>query len=347
MISCTKLSILVFVALEPVPHSFFHFLRPSINSDFKNFIGNANAACNHSFFHSFSLLKVVKINMAFAQQHRRPTQRLSVTQREYDNNNDSAALHDDTLLSPRRPSSDSDNDWHVISSAIPPTSSSSSLQRRESASPASDPSEPESFSSFRHSDDIEWLSDFDTQSSSARDDEFIANLPTHDGTGLFGEQYSDTSPLSPDESDSPTSFARAVQRISDDRQRSAERTWRAQAIDFEPDSPSKPNILLPYGGINAPSFANKSRHTRSDDNSNNNDSDDSSQVSLPSFVPTVPGFTTSDMSADKDSRRDSDAQTSEVSSTPDTKSNVKFTRRRRRNLDRFAYSSIKAVCCSN
>ncbi|ORX62065.1 hypothetical protein DM01DRAFT_1403779 [Hesseltinella vesiculosa] len=88
-------------------------------------------------------------------------------------------------------------------------------QRRDSA-----PSEPESLSSYRPSD-IESYTDTDDPPNIV-----FSNLPAHDGTGAFVIDTSDE--------DVPAT---------------------ASLRDFQPSSSSMPNILLPHGGIRAPSFA--------------------------------------------------------------------------------------------
>ncbi|KAI9013416.1 hypothetical protein CLU79DRAFT_838801 [Phycomyces nitens] len=174
--------------------------------------------------------------MAFVQQHRQPRRsRLS---------SEEPAVVQRTR-EPTRSSllSESDNDWHVISTAIP--SSPRSHPSPEATSPSLEPSEPESFSSFRPSD-TESISDIDIPTAPTFVPVF-ANLPVHDGTGTFLDDSD-----SQLDSDSPIGFARVVRRILHSPQPA---TWPTHEGDFEPNSPSMPNILLPNGGIHPPSFA--------------------------------------------------------------------------------------------
>ncbi|KAI8146238.1 hypothetical protein BJV82DRAFT_409865 [Fennellomyces sp. T-0311] len=258
--------------------------------------------------------------MAFAQQHRRPQHRhqrsLSTSADELisDNQDFAPTSH---ILSPRvtqptTSASDSDNDWHVISSA---SRRSSAAPRRDSESSFLAPSETSS--SLRQSD-TESFSDIDTLTSSVRNE--FTTLPAHDGTGTFLDEpgyFSDGTNRSQDEADSPSAFARVVHRMLDNRQSSHSQPWRANINDFVPESASMPNILLPHGGITVPSFASSSTNQPAQE-------EETSEQSLPSFRPTVPN-------APIQSGSQSDTSASHNASLSD---NVKFARRRRRNLDR-------------
>ncbi|KAI9312857.1 hypothetical protein BX666DRAFT_2030739 [Dichotomocladium elegans] len=263
--------------------------------------------------------------MAFAQQQRRQRRfQHSSPLLRYDSEkeeDESTIATSNLILSPRLPpppasASDSDNDWHIISSAVASSSpSSSSLRvntRRDSASTHFDPSEPESLASFRPSD-TESFSDLDTQMSTGRQE--FSNLPAHDGTGTFMD---DDPGLSSDVSQeeagsSPSSFARAMHRII-----------RAREADFEPECDSMPNILLPHGGITIPSFAVTPPEQQQQQDESHRPS--RSMSSTPSFRPTVAG-------GEVDSLHFVDEDTGGTQTTTSLSGEVKFTRRRRRNLD--------------
>ncbi|KAI9491666.1 hypothetical protein BDB00DRAFT_475616 [Zychaea mexicana] len=311
--------------------------------------------------------------MAFAQQHRRPQHRyrrspsLGTDDLISDDYSSQAFVAPTSLiLSPRAAtitttaaaappttqqqqppaSSDSDNDWHVISSAAP-SRRSSTVPRRDSASSALDPSDTSS--SVRQSD-TESFSDIDTLTSSVRNVDEFTTLPAHDGTGTFLDEpgyFSDGTNRSQDEADSPSAFARVVHRMLDNRrgsnsgqqqQQQQQLAWRAQPNDFAPESASMPNILLPHGGITIPSFAlnthpdqqqtiaQQQQHKEQLQQQKEEGEEDqkSDEYSLPSFRPTVPAFPINDIQSQSDTS---------ASHNTSLSNDVKFTRRRRRNLD--------------
>ncbi|KAG2227849.1 hypothetical protein INT45_002087, partial [Circinella minor] len=321
--------------------------------------------------------------MAFAQQHRRPQHRrqISVSTDDFisdnENSQDFSPPPTSLILSPRAitrttitttlqpptTSSDSDNDWHVLSSASRRTSSSTSTTtanitpaelRRDSASSTLEPSDTSS--SIRQSSDTESFSDIDTLTSSIRNINEFTTLPAHDGTGTFvldeePDYFSEGTNRSQDDADSPTAFARVVQRMLDTGNRRESNTeqhqqqeqqipWHAQPNDFIPESESMPNILLPHGGITIPSFAINTNTTEATSSTKNNDekitaTDKEKEVEqeqksnsevfpLPSFRPTVQGFPIQDIQSQSDTS---------ASHNTNLSNDVKFTRRRRRNLD--------------
>ncbi|KAL0084028.1 hypothetical protein F4703DRAFT_1608717 [Phycomyces blakesleeanus] len=236
--------------------------------------------------------------MAFVQQHRQPRRsRLSsdepvVSQRTRE------LTRSSTL-------SESDNDWHVISSALP--SSPRSHPSPEAVSPSLEPSEPESFSSFRPSD-TESISDIDIPNALTFVPVF-ANLPVHDGTGTFLDDSD-----SQLDSDSPIAFARVVRRILHSPQPA---TWATYEDDFEPNSPSMPNILLPNGGIAPPSFASQPQAEAEAEVEAEVEEGKEKIQSLHSALILPQGLSESECSK---STQDND--------------DIKFTRRKHRNLDR-------------
>jgi hypothetical protein len=221
--------------------------------------------------------------MAFVQQHRRPIHRSPPLEASTDDELTTRPIPtiENHILSPGQAhshtisvsaTSESDTDWHDISSAIrssssdttssfsdvlpppPPTATTStssiiSIDRRDSLSIGT--SEPDSYSSVRPSD---------TESFSDIDFAFGA-LPLHDGTGTFVE-HDDLDRTSEEET---TRHLAPQQTITEHRLvRSREAGTAARvstASDFEPTSPSMPNILLPYGGIHLPSFASSANPT--------------------------------------------------------------------------------------
>ncbi|KAG0172454.1 hypothetical protein DFQ28_005082 [Apophysomyces sp. BC1034] len=311
--------------------------------------------------------------MAFAQQHRRPHNR---TQQTFSSDSeelgsayhrgrrteDLASTSANLVLSPRpiQPvsssnPSDSENDWHVISSALP-----SPPARHGSCSSVLEPSEPESFSSFRPSD-TESFSDVDIHSSVADNATLgmgaqtivFSNLPAHDGTGTFADEpgFCSDNTTSQDEADSPTAFARVVQRMLHEQQQQQQFERTADEHDFEPDSESMPNILLPHGGIRPPSFVHNQPY--SDTISSTSSYPITNRLS-PAFKPTVTGHD-SQLSATPSSAeermastvrghdaRPSDESTEsanrDIESFTQTPSYVRFSRKRRSNLDRHEWT---------
>ncbi|KAI8393451.1 uncharacterized protein BYT42DRAFT_6787 [Radiomyces spectabilis] len=286
--------------------------------------------------------------MAFVQQHRRRYHR-SQPSVSSDSEDMSSIYHKsgsvtqtNLVLSPgvTQPSSsypsDSDTDWHVISSALPSASSSQPSPSHSNLSPALPPSETESFSSFRPSDtesfsDVDMHGDATVDPSHGQSSLFFSALPAHDGTGLF---VINSDNRSAHDANTPAAFARVVQHML------GEQEWRTTTDEqeFEPDTTSMPNILLPHGGICPPSFAH-SIHMSSA-------SSLSQPVSPTSASPHPPWaeFTTHDldMVLSAEAMEPVDAQLSEASVTTTsttstnrayTRDNVKFTRRRYRNLD--------------
>lgn len=255
--------------------------------------------------------------MAFAQQ-RRPAH---TQQRRLYNETSTEDLRQEAnvnaVLSPTtRLSSDSDTDWHVISTAS--SQHHRPLHIRTSSSPTFDPSEPESLVSFRASD-TESFSDLDIHHSDQPSPQF-STLPAHDGTGTF------TDALSEEDSSSPSGFAQVVKRsmLRSDKEKQDDSTWRAQIADFEPDSASMPNILLPHGGINLPSFANPAEpHAQTTP---------ASADTAPAFAPTLHNVPLSDHTDSDVTTRTSRSAT--TASATDTDSPVRLAHRRRRNLDR-------------
>lgn len=319
--------------------------------------------------------------MAFAQQHRRPQhrQRSSVTSEDAPpppRSLPETTIQDDIgetnlILSPgavgrtttnvvvsntattsnTSTSSESETDWHVVTSALPSPSS----QRHDYTSPALDPSEPESFSSF-HPSDTESFSDLDIPTSSLRNGREPAvefsSLPFHDGTGTFMQsnnlQHRPVLPSPPpppaaaavetpqqqefmllrdDDLSSPAAFARAMHRMLDNHPSPpVDRTWHAQEIDFVPELSSMPNILLPNGGIAVPSFVNKAN--------NNQQQRRQSNLSTPSFHPTVLNVDSEALSSLEGDEADVSETNSGTYSDNIAYNNAKVARRRRRNLDR-------------
>ncbi|KAI8330501.1 hypothetical protein BC941DRAFT_440687 [Chlamydoabsidia padenii] len=188
---------------------------------------------------------------------------------------------EDGLLSPSPPptlrshvpstSSDSETDWHVISTAL---RSNSSSDTSSLPPPPQDSSEPESFSSSFRPSDTESFSDLDFA---------FDVLPSHDGTGAF---------------------------IEDETEEEGGLVLR-NMTDFEPNSPSMPNILLPYGGIHRPSFVtNRSLYQQ------------------PTFQPTV----NDDMvSSDASYSNQEEYNSGTTNSSADDQ--IQFTRKRPINLD--------------
>ena len=269
-----------------------------------------------------------------------------------------------TTVQPPITSSDSDNDWHVISSASRRTSTSTNAiatnitpasLRRDSASSTLDPSDTSS--SIRQGSDTESFSDIDTLTSSIRNINEFTTLPAHDGTGTFvldeeADYFSDGTNRSQDDTDSPTAFARVVHRMLDtnnqresnteQQQQQQQIAWHAQPNDFMPESESMPNILLPHGGITVPSFAINTNTTEATSSTKNNNEkitmtekekdlepdqkSSSEEYPLPSFRPTVAGFPIQAIQSQSDTSASHDTNLS---------NDVKFTRRRRRNLERY------------
>ncbi|CAO3597611.1 unnamed protein product [Absidia cylindrospora] len=301
--------------------------------------------------------------MAFVQQQRRPRHRSPPLDASTE---DEISTHpiptnDNHILSP-------DTDWHDISSAIrssssdttssfsdilppaPPalaptattsTSSILSIDRRDSLSIGT--SEPEWSSSFRPSD---------TESFSDIDFTFGA-LPSHDGTGAFVEQ-DEQDRTSEEETTRHDDTHLEQQRQSAAEQRllvtihTAASRW-STAKDFEPTSPSMPNILLPYGGIHLPSFA-ASTSNRMDNLSSALPPIDTPYYSTstldhrvpPQFQPTVfpkDVMVSSDEQLSIPLSRQLQQQEDDDSSgaTDETSADypLKFTRKRPRNLDRI------------
>ncbi|KAI8066381.1 hypothetical protein BC940DRAFT_302699 [Gongronella butleri] len=188
--------------------------------------------------------------MAFIQQRQR--RQATTTPLLSSDTEDIASVSSfmDTSFGP----SDSDTDWHLISQQLHPSPSTrtTSTSRRDSMD--------QSLSSFRPSD----LDSYD---------EMFATLPAHDGTGAFVDA---AAPASSDDDqlllhdDLPADPALGVSQtsqtpaLSPQQQQIApfHRTKRRPSFrDFEPSSSSMPNILLPHGGIRAPSFAQSTDDT--------------------------------------------------------------------------------------
>ncbi|ORZ08891.1 hypothetical protein BCR42DRAFT_424227 [Absidia repens] len=262
--------------------------------------------------------------------------------------------------------SDSETDWHVISSGLRSSSLTTTSSLSSSGTPASRPStshlgslrrdsvdqplssDLESFSSFRPSD---------TESFSDIDFAFEV-LPSHDGTGAFMDDDMDPTSeeetltiqqqqqlaveieLDPSASSSPTPQNALIQR---NKKTSTMSRVSTSFGDFEPSSPSMPNILLPYGGIHLPSFAAAAVATTS--NSNNSDNVNTPYASAldhPTFQPTViskdlVGTSSDEYTSDTLSRQQHQHQqledSSSTTSTNSSADQIKFTRKRRRNLD--------------
>ncbi|KAF7728478.1 hypothetical protein EC973_006031 [Apophysomyces ossiformis] len=306
--------------------------------------------------------------MAFVQQQRRPNRRsqrtLSLDSEELGSVYHRSRRTEDftganLVLSPRpiQPASssnpsDSENDWHVISSTLP-----SPPARRGSCSPILEPSEPESLSSFRPSD-TESFSDIDVHSTTTANaahgmgtqTTVFSNLPAHDGTGTFGDEpgFCSDNTTSQDEADSPTAFARVVQRmLHEQQQQQFEQT--AVEHDFEPDSASMPNILLPHGGIRPPSFA---AHYQPYPGTSSSTSSYSANSRLsPTFKPTIASRDSRITSLSPEEKMASTVRRRDMRSSDEgvpaanqerkpmvrTPSYTRYTRRRRCNLDRHEF----------
>ncbi|SAL96214.1 hypothetical protein [Absidia glauca] len=254
--------------------------------------------------------------------------------------------------------SDSETDWHVISSALRSSSSSSSgttassssssgsssssslpplplhnLDRRDSLSIES--SEIESYSSFRPSD---------TESFSDIDFAFDV-LPSHDGTGAFTEDDDDFDPTTTSEEEAgniqpqqqlSTVLSRQHHRQSDGANVLVLRTappLPSTLGDFEPNSPSMPNILLPYGGIHLPSFAGRSHLSTVSNHTLYHSAAEQHHFESPTFHPTAKDVTLSSDDTHSLSRQEDEYN----SATTNTSSGdqINFTRKRPRNLDRI------------
>jgi hypothetical protein len=235
--------------------------------------------------------------MAFAQQHRRPTNRFLNTSSS-EECSDNLVLHH-----PRsRIVSDSDNDWHVISSALPSSASPSSAQS-SSTSPVLLPSETESYASHCIVSDTE-ESDMDQVQHS------IAFLPSHDGTGTFliedsSDQLTGTSNQASDDDSigSPTAFSRAVHGLLFNH--------TEDELEIQ-DKSAVLDITLPHGGIQPPSFI---------------------PIEPPCFTPTAAGLNSRELlinGAQSAETMDNCTALSDEGAS----NHIKFTTKRQRNLDR-------------
>lgn len=245
--------------------------------------------------------------------------------------------------------SDSETDWHVISSAL--RTSSSSAARSAFATPPQprnlhtdlgrndsplsiESSEPESLSSFRPSD---------TDSFSDIDFDFDV-LPSHDGTGTFmdADLYQtseEEAPQSHDHYQAITALRRSQSQsqsqplsIGDQRQPQQRGTngLSSSFRDFEPNSPSMPNILLPNGGIHLPSFAITSHDTHSSSSTADipfYSTCTTSHTTSPTFQPTV---LAKDIVVSSDEQQDDSPDLANTNSPYDQ---IISTRKRPRNLD--------------
>jgi hypothetical protein len=227
--------------------------------------------------------------------------------------------------------SDHEADWHVISSALRTPSSSASrsafatppqprnlhigLDRNDSPL-STESSEPESFSSFRPSDtesDIDY--GFDV-------------LPSHDGTGAFmdADLYQTSEEETPQSHHQATTVLRQPHPLSiGDEQQPQQRSANGLSSsfrDFEPNSPSMPNILLPNGGIHLPSFASHGAPSSTTDTPFRS-TGTASHATSPTFQPTVRA---NDIVVSSDEQQDDSL---DLTNTSDDI----FTRKRPRNLD--------------
>ncbi|KAI8332253.1 hypothetical protein BC941DRAFT_437045 [Chlamydoabsidia padenii] len=221
--------------------------------------------------------------MAFAQAQQRPrhySQKLAVNSEDESTSLSLSSTSATTLTGTPVFTSDSETDWNVIGSSVtysPRLTTPLTTWAHHSAL-SIESSEPESFVSLRPSD---------TDSYSDNDIVFDT-LPSHDGTGAF---TMDPEPL-------PTSQQQQQTGLS------------TSFHDFEPNSPSMPNILLPYGGIHLPSFVTATQNQSS-----------SPTMASPTFQPTVIA---------KDIVLSSDEQLSTTGTRPKKANSA---RKRSRNLD--------------
>lgn len=241
--------------------------------------------------------------------------------------------------------SDHEADWHVISSALRTPSSSASrsafatppqprnlhigLDRNDSPL-STESSEPESFSSFRPSD---------TESFSDIDFDFDV-LPSHDGTGTFmdADLYQtseEETPQSLNRHQAITALHRPQHRLvslenQQQLQQRGANGLSSSIRDFEPNSPSMPNILLPNGGIHLPSFATTSHGNHSSSSTTDTpfySTCTTSHPTSPAFQPTV---LAKDVVVSSDEQQDDPL---DVTNTKSSDDQIIFTRKRQRNLD--------------
>jgi hypothetical protein len=100
--------------------------------------------------------------------------------------------------------------------------------------------------------------------------------------------------------------------------------------DFEPNSPSMPNILLPNGGIHLPSFATTSHGNHSSSSTTDTpfySTCTTSHPTSPAFQPTV---LAKDVVVSSDEQQDDPL---DVTNTKSSDDQIIFTRKRQRNLD--------------
>ncbi|KAI7862056.1 hypothetical protein BDF14DRAFT_178694 [Spinellus fusiger] len=134
--------------------------------------------------------------MAFIHQHRQPYRSrfssVSSTTSTCSSSAEEAPTQRNRQVTSQSYPSDSENDWHIISTPQP----FSSFQETPSTF---EPSEPESFSSFRLSD-TESFSDLDIRVIHHVNTQVFTHLPVHDGTGAFHDSISrqDYTPSSTD-----------------------------------------------------------------------------------------------------------------------------------------------------
>ncbi|CAO3611757.1 unnamed protein product [Cunninghamella blakesleeana] len=227
--------------------------------------------------------------------------------------------------------SDSENDWHIISSTTRSLSSTttssntpaipSTIERRDSIS--IEPSEPESFSSFKLSD-TESFSDGDLFSNN----NLFDNLPSHDGTGTFHIQEF----TSDDDIESLSSHSNTNTNSNQNNQKIIlKRNRRASFRDFDPSSSSMPNILLPYGGIHLPTFVKQQQPPSLDTHLPSHPINQT--IASPTFQPTVIPQQLILSSSEEEEGISYNKEKSDDSNTTYSSDQIKFTRRRKRNLD--------------
>jgi len=241
--------------------------------------------------------------MAFAQKQRRPVPRYQ----DIDEQEEVLSESSSHLSSQHQIASDSDNDWHVISTAAP-SSTPSSTQ-----SPSLLESESDSLSSFRPSDS-DSFSDIDNDIIQSYN---FNTIPSHDGTGTFMADSSDINQR-----------MTLSQQQSDNQRMDISTAQTHHSTSDEADTPnitmnSAANILLPYAGLEAPSFI-KGHHQQYHDQP-------------PAFVPTAVRLNSQTMSISND-EEDITQDNIVVSDGSSSYSrlmndNIKFTSKRQRNLD--------------
>ncbi|KAI8997892.1 hypothetical protein BDB01DRAFT_846491 [Pilobolus umbonatus] len=241
--------------------------------------------------------------MAFAQQQRRPTPRYHdpIVTEEFLSSNEATNVI-----------SDSDNDWHVINTIT--TSSSSSTH--SSRSPVFMASESESLSSFRPSDNDSY-SDLDPIINQLPN---YNTIPSHDGTGTFVDEGAFIDDLNTqDISDSNASYDRVAQQLFIDSNEEEEANEHPDHWNRRHNNENSiNNILLPYAGLQPPSFLKQ------------NEMND-----IPEFVPTVrlrQALGSSErLSADETVLQNTVVSDGGTSCSLDD--NIKFTSKTQRNLD--------------